>query len=91
MRMNTVSKMTVGCILAILVVVISWGSHSMIQVNAQSKVSGQIDEVPLALIAPGCKHLQANIANDTADHWNAMMFKTLDCADVLARTNVNVK
>lgn len=92
--MNTVSKVTVSCILAILLVVISSGSNRMIQVNAQStgqtacpvgKVCGQIEEVPIGLIAPGCRHLQANMANDTADHWHAMMFKTLDCADVLAR------
>jgi len=89
--MNTVSKVTFGCILAILVVVISSVSYSMIRVNAQSKITGQIEEVPLASLAPGCKHLQANMANDTADHWHGMMFKTLDCADVLARTNVNVK
>jgi hypothetical protein len=86
--MNAVSKVTVSCILAILLVVISSGSNRMIQVNAQcpvGKVCGQIEEVPIGLIAPGCRHLQANMANDTADHWHAMMFKTLDCADVLAR------
>jgi hypothetical protein len=66
--MNTVSKVTFGCILAILVVVISSVSYSMIRVNAQSKITGQIEEVPLALLAPGCKHLQANMANDTAGH-----------------------
>jgi hypothetical protein len=33
--MNTISKMTVVCILAVLVMVISSGTYSMIQVNAQ--------------------------------------------------------
>jgi hypothetical protein len=34
----------------------------------------------------GCKELQANMANDTANGWHSMMFNTLDCADVLARS-----
>jgi hypothetical protein len=59
----------------------------MVQVNAQSKISGHTEEVPLMTLAPSCLHLKANIANDTADHFHANLFKTLDCADVLARTN----
>lgn len=46
--MNTLSKITV-CILAILVVVLSSGSYSMIQVNAQQQQSiqeGQISNIP---------------------------------------------
>ncbi|MGC2573386.1 MAG: hypothetical protein WA364_17870 [Candidatus Nitrosopolaris sp.] len=90
--MNTVSKTTVVCILAMLVMVISSGRYSMVQVNAQSTqtqgvIRGHIEEVPLMSLAPGCLNLKANMANDTADHWHANMFKTLDCADVLARTN----
>jgi hypothetical protein len=83
MRMNTVSKMTVVCILAILVVVISSVSYSMIRVNAI--VQGKIEELPLDQIAPGCKDLQARMANDTPDHFYAGLFKEFDCANVLAK------
>ena len=47
--MNTVCKMTVVCILAILVVVFSSGSKSMIQVNAQQRsatIEPQISNIP---------------------------------------------
>ena len=83
--MNTVLTMTAVYILAVLVVVFSSGSYSMIQVNAQQIHRGTIQEVPLTSIAPGCKDLKARMANDTADQFYAGLFKEFDCADVLAR------
>jgi len=85
MRMNRVSNVTVACILTILVVVVSSGRYSI--QYAQSQISGQIEEIPLMKLAPGCLHIQANLHNDTADHFFENLFKNLDCADVLARTN----
>lgn len=92
MRMNRVSSMTVACILTILVVVVSSGKYSTIQVNAQSnqsRITGQIEEIPLIKLAPGCLHIQANLHNGTESEQKffAGLFEVENCADVLARTN----
>jgi hypothetical protein len=63
----------------------SSGSYRMVQVNAQ--ISGQIEEIPLMKLAPACLHAQANLHNDTESGFFAGLFRNLDCADVLARTN----
>ena len=93
--MNTVSKVTVGCIIAILVVVISSGRLSMIQARPPvlshncTKVGNglqcTVTEQPLSEAAAGCRDLQVNMKNDTADHFYAGLFQQLDCADTLAR------
>jgi hypothetical protein len=79
--MNTVSKVTVACILAILVVVISSG-YNMVQVNAQGRtirseqkpcttngeaaICGMVEEVQITPAeVAGCKHLQAKMADAT--------------------------
>ena len=86
MKMNTVSKMTVGCILAILVVVISSGSCSMIQVNAQN-VQGQIKELPLAQQLDICKDLSDRMVNgsDPMVATAAEQFGMYDCMAVLEK------
>jgi hypothetical protein len=93
--MSIVSKMTVVCILAILVVVISPGRFSMIQAappvlshnctKIGNGVQCTVTEQPLAEAAAGCRDLQANMKNDTADHFYAGLFQQLDCNDTLAR------
>lgn len=94
--MNTVSKVTVSCILAILLVVISSGSNRMIQAaplvlsHHCTKVGNGTqcivkEQLPLAAEVAGCRDLQKNMANDTASHFYAGLFQQLDCADTLAR------
>jgi hypothetical protein len=95
MRMRTASKMTVVCILAILVVAFSSGRYSMVQAappvlshnctKIGNGVQCTVIEQPLAEAAAGCRDLQANMKNDTADHFYAGLFQQLDCADTLAR------
>ena len=82
--MNTVSKTTVVCILAILVVVISSGRYSMVQVRGVMSI-----EQPLKERVPECLHLKTMMANDTADRFYASLFKNVECPDVLARSNMS--
>ena len=95
--MNTVSKVTVSCILAILLVVISSGSNRMIQaappvlshectkIKNSTALQCTVVEQPLAIAAADCRDLQGKMANDTADHFYAGLFQQLDCGDTLAR------
>lgn len=93
--MNIVSKVTVSCILAILLVVISSGSNRMIQAappvlshnctKIGNGVQCTVTEQPLAEAAADCRDLQAKMANDTQYHFYAGLFQQLDCADTLAR------
>ena len=83
MRMNTISKMTVGCSLAILVLVISSGSNSMIQVNATIKNSiqeAQISNIPeiyeCQMLHPSWNNLRKKIVGNRllgtplpVNHW----------------------
>lgn len=84
MRMNTVSKMTVGSILAILVVVISSGSYSMIQVNAQQTnriVEAQISNIPEIR---ECQMLHPSW-NASATNDDFKQFEQKDCWKQIAR------
>ena len=82
--MNAVSKMTVGCILAILVVVISSGSYSMIQVNAQQSntiVEAQISNIPEIR---ECQMLHPSW-NTSATNEDFKQFEQKDCWKQIAR------
>jgi hypothetical protein len=96
--MNTISKMMVGCVFAILVVVISSGRYSMIQANAVPIISHQCtptatgfrcvqEEVPIQNLVPDCRDLQTKMANDTPDHFYAGLYQQLGCDDILSRVN----
>lgn len=84
--MSTEFTMTVGCILAILVVLISSGSYSMIQVNAQ-KVQGQIKELPLVQQIDICNDLSNRMVNgsDPMVATAAEQFGMYDCMAVLEK------
>ena len=87
MRMNTVSKMTVGCILAILVVVISSGSYSMIQVNAQQSntiVEAQTSNIPEIR---ECQMLHPSW-NASATSEDFKQFEQKDCWKQIARNPI---
>jgi hypothetical protein len=86
--MSTEFKMTAGCILAILVVLISSGSYSMIQVNAQM-VQGQIKELPLTQQIDICKDLSARMVNGSDPNvaTAAEQFGMYDCMAVLEKEN----
>jgi hypothetical protein len=79
-------KMTVVCILAILVVLISSGSYSTIQVNTQT-VQGQIKELPLAQQIGICKDLSDRMVNgsDPTVASAAEQFGMYDCMAVLEK------
>lgn len=84
MRMNTISKMTVGCSLAILVLVISSGSNSMIQVNATIKNSiqeAQISNIPEIY---ECQMLHPSW-NTSATNEDFKQFEEKDCWKQIAR------
>jgi hypothetical protein len=95
MRMRTVSKMTVVCILAILVVAFSSGRYSMVQAappvlshNCKKVGNGlqcEVIEQSLEKAAADCRAIQADMKNDTADGFYAGLFRQMDCADTLAR------
>jgi len=89
--MNTVSNMTVVCILAILVVVISSDSYRMIQINAipstrsctRSQDGGLhcvLRELQISELAPVCRDLKT-----MPEPENQQLFQGLDCDTVLAR------
>jgi hypothetical protein len=92
MKMNTVSKMTVGCVLAILVMVISSVSYSMIRVNAQitgATRENQISNIPEIL---ACQKLDPSWSppfplSDTRLHNStaAQLFDAKDCWKQLER------
>ena len=84
MRMNTISKMTVGCSLAILVVFISSVSNSMIQVNATIKNSiqeAQISNIPEIY---ECQMLHPSW-NTSATNEDFKQFEEKDCWKQIAR------
>jgi hypothetical protein len=82
--MSTEYAMTVGCILAILVLLISSGSYSMIQVNAQ-KVQGQIKELPLVQQIDICNDLSNRMVNGSDPATAAEQFGMYDCMAVLEK------
>jgi hypothetical protein len=84
--MSTEFKLTVGCILAVLVVLISSGSYSMIQVNTQM-VQGQIKGLPLAQQIDICKNLSDRMLNgsDPMVGTAAEQFGMYDCMAVLEK------
>ncbi len=88
--------MTVACILAVLVVIISSGRVGTIQAAppvlshnctkmADGRLQCTVTEQPLAEAAADCRNLQTNMKNDAADHFYAGLFQQLDCSDTLAR------
>ena len=90
--MNTVSKMTVVCILAVLVVVISSGRYSIIQVNAQgsgaqdpcSQPPSQQQEQACqeSMQKQDCMMLKSKMTgNDEASD----LYKKKDCAGLLGQ------
>ena len=90
--MNTISKMTVVCILAVLVMVISSGRYSMIQVNAQgsgaqdpcSQPPSQQQEQACQefLQKQDCMMLKSKMhGNDEASD----LYKKKDCAGLLGQ------
>jgi len=81
--MNTVFKMTVGCIFAILVLAISSGNYSMNQVNA---VSNQIQEAQISTIPEihECQMLHPSW-NASADDKAFQKFEQKDCWKQLER------
>jgi len=83
MIMNTVSKMTIICIVAILVVVISSGSDRMINVKAVSNATKQSQIVGIE-----CEDLYAKLTNGHGDI-GAMQkkFDDKDCWTKLAQLN----
>jgi hypothetical protein len=88
--MNAVSKMMVGCILAILVIlvmVISSGSYSMIQVNAQQQQAiqeAQISNIPEIY---ECQMLHPSW-NTSATNEDFKLFEEKDCWNQIARDPV---
>jgi len=83
--MNTVSKMTVGCILTVLVVVMSSGSYRVIQVNAQG-TTGSISEPQISNIPEihACQMLHPSW-NQSATNEDFKQFEQKDCWKQLAR------
>jgi hypothetical protein len=78
--MSTTSKLVVSGILAILVVALSSGSYSIIQVNAQGSGAQQEQESQTALQKQDCMQLKGKMANDEAA---AAQYKSKDCESLL--------
>jgi|GEM_PF-3228121 len=84
MRMNTVFKMTVGCIFAFLVLAISSGNYSVVQVNAQNTITiteAQISNIPEI---HECQMLHPSW-NASADDKAFQKFEQKDCWKQLER------
>jgi len=90
--MNTISKMTVVCILAVLVVVISSSRYNMIQVNAQGSGSQDPCSQPPSqenerlcqesMQKQDCMMLKSKMAGDNEA---ADQYKKKDCAGLLGQ------
>jgi len=78
-QLRTTFKMTIIGILAILVA-LSSGSYSIIQVNAQGSGAQQEQESQTALQKQDCMQLKAKMANDEAA---AAQYKSKDCESLL--------
>ena len=88
--MNTVSKKTIVCILAVLVVVISLGRYSMIQVNAEKRdpcleppSQEQEQACQESLQKQDCLYLKFKM-NFNGGNDEVSLFKEKDCEGLLA-------